>query len=65
MPPKLLYRLPTVDEYNALRRSVEWPEFGDNLVKRALDNTLFSIVAVDDDGEAIGMARVIGDNAVG
>ena len=64
MPPKLLYRLPTVDEYNALRRSVEWPEFGDDLVKRALDNTLFSIVAVDDDGEAIGMGRVIGDNAI-
>lgn len=64
MNPKLLYRLPTIVEYNGLRRSVEWPEFNDDLVKRALSNTLFSIVAVGDDGEAIGMGRVIGDNAI-
>jgi GNAT superfamily N-acetyltransferase len=64
MHPKLLYRLPTVDEYNALRRSVEWPEFGYDLADRALRNTLFSVVVVGDDEEAIGMGRVIGDNAI-
>ena len=64
MPPKLIYRLPTVDEYNALRRSVVWPEFSHDLVRRALSNTLFSVVAVGDDDEPIGMGRVIGDNAI-
>ncbi|HTF18870.1 MAG TPA: GNAT family N-acetyltransferase [Chryseolinea sp.] len=64
MSPKLVFRLPTIDEYNRLRRSVEWPEFTHELVKRALTNTLFSVVAVGDDGVAVGMGRVIGDNAI-
>lgn len=64
MSPKLIFRLPTVDEYNRLRRSVEWPEFSNDLVNRALSHTLFSVMAIADDGQAVGMGRVIGDNAI-
>jgi GNAT superfamily N-acetyltransferase len=64
MNVKLVYRLPTIEEYNLLRRSVEWPEFDVELVKRALSNTLFSVIAEVDEGVAVGMGRVIGDNAI-
>jgi len=64
MPPTINYRLPTVQEYISLRRSVEWPEFDPSMVYRALSNTLFSVVALNETGEAIGMGRVIGDNAI-
>lgn len=60
----VIHRLPTVKEYTALRRSVEWPLFDDNAVLRALSNTLFAAVAVNESGEAIGMGRVLGDNVV-
>ena len=64
MHATLQCRLPSVEEYNALRRSVEWPQFDPAIVERALGNTFFSVVAVNETGEAIGMGRVIGDNAI-
>lgn len=57
-------RLPTAAEYNELRRLAEWPVFDVNLVERGLANSLHSVVAEDDEGMAIGMGRVIGDNAI-
>lgn len=57
-------RLPSIAEYHALRRSVEWPLFDDDTVRKALSNTLFAVVAVNESGEAVGMGRVIGDDAV-
>lgn len=57
-------RLPTVIEYNELRRLAQWPEFDANLVKQGLANTLCSVVAEDDEGRAVGMGRVVGDNAI-
>ena len=64
MKSSIVHRAPTVDEYNNLRRSVEWPVFDEAIVNRALGNTLFAVVAVNEEGEAIGMGRVLGDNAV-
>ncbi|MEJ1240478.1 GNAT family N-acetyltransferase [Chryseolinea sp. T2] len=58
------HRLPSVEEYISLRRSVEWPLFDEGAVSKALDNTLFSAVAMNEKGEAIGMGRVIGDDVV-
>jgi GNAT superfamily N-acetyltransferase len=57
-------RLPTAAEYNGLRRLAEWPVFDVNLVERGLANCLHSVVAEDDEGMAVGMGRVIGDNAI-
>ena len=57
-------RLPTVEEYNDLRRSVEWPTYANDLVERGLANTLYSVVAETENGNSIGMGRIIGDNAI-
>lgn len=64
MPPVIVHRLPPAEEYNALRRSVEWPVFDSETVDRALANTLFSAVAIGEAGQVIGMGRVLGDNAI-
>ena len=64
MEINIVHRPPTVEEYTALRRSVEWPLFDEEAVRSALANTLFAVVAVNGNGEAIGMGRVIGDNVV-
>ncbi|MGC3947623.1 MAG: GNAT family N-acetyltransferase [Chryseolinea sp.] len=60
----IIHRLPSVEEYVALRRSVGWPLFDEESVQRALGNTLFAAVATNETGEAVGMGRVIGDNVV-
>ena|SRR5689334_8414289 len=63
MIPKTFLRLPSVKEYNDLRRLAEWPVFDEALVREALLNTLFSVV-VCDGNELIGMGRVVGDKAI-
>lgn len=64
MYPVIVHRLPSAEEYNALRTSVEWPVFDRETVDLALAHTLFSAVAVDESGDLIGMGRVLGDNAI-
>jgi ribosomal protein S18 acetylase RimI-like enzyme len=55
---------PTLDAYNALRRDAGWPEYGDLAQLRAgLDGSLYHIHVLDD-GETIGMGRVIGDGHI-
>jgi GNAT superfamily N-acetyltransferase len=60
---RLVERLPTVAEYETLVRAVGWAG-NTNLeaAPAALQNTLFSVVAVEGD-RAVGMARVVGDGA--
>lgn len=60
---KIEVRAISVPEYQALRNTTNWGDFNDNLVERALQNDLFS-VCITDNGEAIGMGRVIGDGAI-
>lgn len=60
----IIHRLPTIEEYNALRRSVGWPLFEAETVMTSLKNTLFSAVATNEFGEAVGMGRVLGDNGI-
>lgn len=50
----------TVEEYNALRRSVSWKELPEEQAKRGLSNTYYLTAAVLN-GETIGLARVISD----
>jgi GNAT superfamily N-acetyltransferase len=63
MSSNIFYQNPTIAEYNDLRQSIDWPEFAPDLVKKALTNSLFSVVARDD-GYIIGMGRVVGDGAI-
>jgi GNAT superfamily N-acetyltransferase len=60
---RLVERLPTAAEYEALIRAVGWAG-NTNLeaAPAALRNTLYAVVAVTGDG-AVGMARVVGDGA--
>lgn len=60
----IIHRLPTIEEYTALRLTVGWPLFDEQAITTALENTLFSAVATNEAGEAVGMGRIIGDNAV-
>ena len=49
-----------VDEFNILYDSVGWGAYDENISKKALDNTFYSISVYDDD-KIIGFGRLIGD----
>jgi GNAT superfamily N-acetyltransferase len=56
-------RLPTADEYNALRADAGWGTCDRELARRWLPGSLYGVCAVD--GSAtVGMARVIGDGGL-
>jgi GNAT superfamily N-acetyltransferase len=58
---RLVERLPTVAEYETLVRAVGWATYINlEAAPAALQQTLFSVVAVDGD-RAVGTARVVGD----
>lgn len=50
----------TVEDYNAIRRSVEWKEIPEEQAKRGLSNTYY-LTAAFIDGQPVGMARLISD----
>lgn len=50
----------TVNEYNALRRSVGWSPKNDEIVRSAIENSVI-VKKVTIDDELAGMARVLGD----
>jgi GNAT superfamily N-acetyltransferase/uncharacterized glyoxalase superfamily protein PhnB len=63
LPPhvRLEKRMATLDEYLALRRSVNWGTEGEWFTQ-VLDRSLFGLVAIDSrDGQTVGMLRVCGD----
>src|SRR5262249_8944472 len=61
---RLVERLPTVEEYVALVRAVDWERYTNmDAVPAALRNTLYSVVA-EDGRRAVGMARLVGDGAM-
>lgn len=55
---------PTTAQYNYLTEKVGWGVTDEKLVKTALDNTLYSVCAFDDDEKIVGHARLIGDGAL-
>ena len=62
--PRIVDRLPTVEEYLDLAESVGWSRFVTRETAGvALPNSLFSVVA-EADGHPLGMGRVIGDGAL-
>ena len=56
-------RLPSVGEFQQLRESTDWSTLSDEVVSKALQSTLFSVCAVQDE-RVIGMGRIVGDGAV-
>jgi ribosomal protein S18 acetylase RimI-like enzyme len=57
------YRSPTVTEYTKLRNLVGWWEVDENATGKALENSLFSVVATEH-GTIIGFGRIIGDGGL-
>ena len=63
MPFTVVLRIPTVDEYLQLRRSVDWSMPDSYMAKEALVNSVAAGCAQSDEG-IVGMARVVGDRAL-
>jgi len=60
---QLVERLPTVEEYETLVRAVGWAgAMNLEAALAALQNTLYAVMAVEG-GQAVGMARLVGDGA--
>jgi ribosomal protein S18 acetylase RimI-like enzyme len=57
------YRQPTVIEYTRLRNLVGWWEVDENATGKALENSLFSVVAIEY-GDVIGLGRIVGDGGL-
>lgn len=55
--------IPTADEFNTLTESVGWGCADIEIVEKALQNTVYSICAYDDN-KIIGFGRLIGDTAM-
>lgn len=54
----------TIEEYKYLRSKVGWNMLSDKQSDSALANSIFNVKALDDDGNIIGMGRIVGDGAV-
>lgn len=52
-----------VETYLELRKAVNWKVLKEAQAKRALENSLFTVVAYVD-GKPVGMGRIVGDGAV-
>lgn len=52
-----------IDEYNLMYKKVDWGERDKEVVKEALNNTLYSI-SVYENEEIIGYGRIIGDKTI-
>ncbi len=53
---------PTLEEYKAMRKAVNFMLLSDRIAQNALNNA-FHITTVRDDGKAIGMIRVLSDGS--
>jgi predicted N-acetyltransferase YhbS/uncharacterized glyoxalase superfamily protein PhnB len=64
---RIVERLPSVDEFAELTRSVGWNPSDPATSALALRNSLYGVVALDtretDDGRVVGAIRVVGDGA--
>lgn len=57
------HRLPTAEQWMSLRKSVGWATFDIKAAADSLAATPFCVCAFED-GELIGMARVLGDQII-
>jgi predicted GNAT family N-acyltransferase len=56
-------KLPSPEEYNALRKSAGWNTFDGQSVSKGLKGTLYT-VSVREDSELVAFGRVIGDGRI-
>lgn len=56
-------RVPSGEQWMALRQSVGWATFPPEAVQRSLEATLFCVCAFEE-GELIAMGRVLGDGVI-
>lgn len=56
-------KIPTPEEYNFLTEQVGWGTRKNNIIKEALDNTLYAVCAYEDD-KIIGFGRIVGDKTI-
>ncbi|WP_157631201.1 MULTISPECIES: GNAT family N-acetyltransferase [Vibrio] len=56
-------RVPTVNQYNELRKLIGWKVIDNCRASLALNNSLISVCALVDN-EVIGIGRVVGDGAL-
>ena len=59
----LVEQLPSPADYNRLRQAVGWGVYQEAVIEQALPNTLYCVCALND-GQVIGMARIIGDGGM-
>ena len=59
----IIEQLPTPEEYNRLRQAVGWRLHHEDVLEKALPNTLYCVCAFVDQ-KLVGMARVIGDGGM-
>lgn len=51
----------TYEDYFNLRESVGWMNFSKEQTQKALLNGIYTVIAVDDYGDAVGVGRLTGD----
>lgn len=54
----------TPEEYLYVRSTVDWKVLSLRQAELAINNSLHFVKAIDDDGNIIGMGRIVGDGAV-
>ena len=52
-----------VEEYQSIRKEIGWNDLPDDLIKRAIDHSMFN-VSVYEDGVIQGVGRIVGDGAL-
>lgn len=57
-------QLPTIAQYQELRRTTDWPPVSDALVEISLRGTMQAVVALSPSGTLLGMGRAVGDRAM-
>ena len=60
---QVVERIPTVEEYLALREAVGWGRLDEQVTARGLTHALFTVCLVHE-GNVIGCGRVIGDEGL-
>ena len=53
-----------VEEYLYIRNSVSWKKLSNSQAQKAIDNSLFFVKAIDENGKLVGMGRIVGDGSV-
>jgi ribosomal protein S18 acetylase RimI-like enzyme len=59
----IVEKLPTAQEYNWLRNLVGWRTYQEDVIEKALPNTLYCVCACCGE-QLVGMARIIGDGGM-